>query len=544
MDPVTSAIAFAQAAGACYKSVTLFRRASLSYQSSSQFANDSPLSRLATSLITKYQAYKHANERIENLVVKIEGIWLKTRTQLEFLQSIVESIDKELLNYQNKCLERLNKELSLAILDIESLTNTEFESISLRSLSLSVKPLKKAHYAVIEKSLRRRVDELNSWHKDFDPSWFLIGRKADTGIDNILKNQSRDADTQEGVLNVISVIREAISATRTGASSRASVFLESSTLSAVSTPLPNSTVSLCSLKTDSTPVLLDMTTFDEDVDKGKYTTHVRDLAKLLSLSKPDTLGLLKCLGVIKIFESSGSLLQFQFIYQIPSTLNKASSLRTQLMGSPISLDARFRLSRSMARNLMAVHSADLVHKNIRPETIVVFEDSSDPLPVSFLLGFERFRPFKAGTSLTGDMVWERNIYRHPKRQGIKPEDEYIMQHDIYSLGVCLLEIGLWTSFVATAEQRLDSSKYTTMIERMRAGIAGEIKNIFIDMALENLPFAMGRVYTEVVLSCLTCLDQGASNMFANVRELYDEDGILVGVAFIEKILMRLESISL
>ena len=83
-----------------------------------------------------------------------------------------------------------------------------------------------------------------------------------------------------------------------------------------------------------------------------------------------------------------------------------------------------------------------------------------------------------------------------------------------------------------------------MIERMRAGTAGEIKNMFIDMALENLPFAMGRVYTEVVLSCLTCLDQGASNMFANVRELYDEDGILVGVAFIEKILMRLESISI
>jgi hypothetical protein len=495
-------------------------------------------------LITKYKAYKHANERIEILVVKIEGIWLKTRTQLEFLESIVESIDKELLDYQNTCLERLNKELSLATLDIERLTNTEFESISLQSLSLSVKPLKKAHYALIEKSLRKRVDELNSWHKDFDPSWFLVGRKADAGIDNTLKNQSRDADTQEGVLNVISVIREAIAATRTGASSRASVFLKSSILSAVYTPLPNSTVSLCSLKTDSTPVLLDMTTFDADVDNGKYTTHVRDLAKLLSLSTPDTLGLLKCLGVIKIFESSGSLLQFQFIYQNPSTLNYASSLRTQLMGSPISLDARFRLSKSMARNLMAVHTADLVHKNIRPEKIVVFEDSSDPLPVSCLVGFERFRPFKAGTNLTGDMVWERNIYRHPKRQGIKPEDEYIMQHDIYSLGACLLEIGLWTSFIATAEQQLENSKYTRTIERMRAGTAGEIKNIFIDMALENLPFAMGRVYTEVVLSCLTCLDQGASNMFANVRELYDEDGILVGVAFIEKILMRLESISL
>jgi len=33
-------------------------------------------------------------------------------------------------------------------------------------------------------------------------------------------------------------------------------------------------------------------------------------------------------------------------------------------------------------------------------------------------------------------------------------------------------------------------------------------------------------------------------MFANAKDLYDEDGILVGVAFIEKILMKLETVSL
>jgi serine/threonine protein kinase len=419
----------------------------------------------------------------------------------------------------------------------------------LQSLSLSIKPLKKVHYAVFEKSLRKRVDELKSWHKDFDPSWFLVGRKADASIDKALKNQFGQAAPQESVLDVISAIRQAIAATRTGTSSRASVFRESSILSAVPTPLLNSTISVCRLSTDGMPVLLDMTMFDADVDKSKYTTHVRDLADLLSLSKPNTLGLLECLGVIKIFETSGCLSQFQFIYKIPSTLSNASSLRTQLTGSPISLDARFRLARSMARNLMAVHATDLVHKNIRPETIVVFEDSSDPLPVSFLVGFERFRPFNAGTNFIGDMVWERNIYRHPKRQGIKPEDEYIMQHDIYSLGVCLLEIGMWASFVTTENPphpgpRLDISNQAVMLERVRAESAWKIKRTFTDMATENLPSAMGLVYTEVVQSCLTCLDQGASNMFADVKELYDEDGILVGVAFIEKILMRLESIFL
>lgn len=29
-----------------------------------------------------------------------------------------------------------------------------------------------------------------------------------------------------------------------------------------------------------------------------------------------------------------------------------------------------------------------------------------------------------------------------------PEEEYEMRHDVYSLGVCLLEVGLGTSFVS------------------------------------------------------------------------------------------------
>ena len=29
-----------------------------------------------------------------------------------------------------------------------------------------------------------------------------------------------------------------------------------------------------------------------------------------------------------------------------------------------------------------------------------------------------------------------------ERQGVHPEEQLVMQHDIYSLGVCLLEIGL------------------------------------------------------------------------------------------------------
>jgi hypothetical protein len=497
-------------------------------------------------LINKYQAYKNANEHIKDLIIQVEGIWIKTEKQLEILKSIVDSLDERLLNFQNACLERLERKLGLAILKLETLTDADISSISLQNLSLSIRPLKRLQYAAFEKSLRRSIDDLKSWHEEFDFGWYLIGRIADSNIDKALSKRPSSSAAQENV-NIISTIREAIQAGRTNPISEPPVFVEAKVLSSRRTPLLNSNLELCSLSIDDTRVLLDTTAFDADLDKVRYTTHAGVLAQLLGRSRPETLGLLQCLGVNKLFNPSGSLSQFQFIYKITPKLSKASTLRVMLTQPSPSLDAKFRLARSLARSIMAVHSADFVHKNVRPETIVVFEDSEDSLPVSYLVGFERFRPRTAGTNLIGDMVWERNIYRFPLRQGLRPEQEYEMQHDIYSLGVCLLEIGMWTSFVTTTDPpqpgpRLDISQQLQLAKKEHLKSAWEIKKIFLEMAREFLPSTMGLVYTEVVTSCLTCLDQGATNLFAAVKDTYDADRIAVGVAFIEKVLMRLESV--
>src|ERR1700742_2371886 len=85
------------------------------------------------------------------------------------------------------------------------------------------------------------------------------------------------------------------------------------------------------------------------------------------------------------------------------------------------------------------------YKNIRPETILIFASDSLRLEYPFLVGFEKFRPASGHTYRVGDTRRERYLRRHPKRQGISVEEDFKMQHDIYSLGVCLLEIGKWTS---------------------------------------------------------------------------------------------------
>ena len=105
----------------------------------------------------------------------------------------------------------------------------------------------------------------------------------------------------------------------------------------------------------------------------------------------------------------------------------------------------------MARGVLAVHSADFVHKSIRPETVLVFRGHRDENIKAYLVGFERTRPATAHTVLMSDRIWDHNLYRHPRRQGLRPSIPYIMQHDIYSFGVCLLEIGIWDSLVMSSE---------------------------------------------------------------------------------------------
>jgi hypothetical protein len=157
-----------------------------------------------------------------------------------------------------------------------------------------------------------------------------------------------------------------------------------------------------------------------------------------------------------------------------------------------------------------------------------------------LVGFEKFRLADGQTLRQGDSSWEKDLYRHPSRQGLQPEEDYVLQHDIYSLGVLLLEIGLWTSFVVqgsspdnfTPGPALNINGF--LAEKNQRKKATEIKRTLVDMASNRLPNKMGWKYTNIVLSCLTCLDK-VNNGFGDEDQFMDEDGILVGVRYIESV---------
>lgn len=134
-----------------------------------------------------------------------------------------------------------------------------------------------------------------------------------------------------------------------------------------------------------------------------------------------------------------------------------------------------------------------------------------------------------------------------------------MRHDIYSVGVVLLEIGLWQPFVnyshVTAREEGFAATATPADALTRGlfdsdGVAGaelmrdpdRVKAHFLSLAQTTLRRKMGTRYSRVVETCLTCLDEENED-FGDEREFFNEDGVAFGVRFIEKVVARLGQIS-
>ena len=198
------------------------------------------------------------------------------------------------------------------------------------------------------------------------------------------------------------------------------------------------------------------------------------------------------------------------------------------------------MARQLTQSVSYIHTYNFVHKSIRPDTILVLKNDDTDLAASFLLGFEKFRTADGQTLKSGDSAWEKDLYRHPQRQGFNPEDAYVMQHDIYSLGVCLLEVGLWQSFMTLDRNGimrptgLLASDIHNGSDLIDVGNAFRLKECLVELARTKLPGRMGDTFTEVVMNCLTCLDEDNED-FGNPEEFEDEDGVQIGVRYIEKV---------
>ncbi len=287
---------------------------------------------------------------------------------------------------------------------------------------------------------------------------------------------------------------------------------------------------------------------------------IRQFARELRDADPFTFGLLDCKGILK--EAQGAFpAGLAFVFRVPPTHPHPESLRGRLLGGADrahgSLSERLALAQQIAAAVSAVHLYGFVHKNIRPETILLFRQSLGEggagagSETAALVGFDVLREAEGRTRRMGDADWERNLYRHPQRQGLALEFDYEMRHDIYSLGVCLLEIGLWASFVGYHRDSAGVSGLGPGLSVLGEDMSGpklmknpeQVREGLLQLARSPpLRRQMGTLCARVVETCLTCLDTDNVD-FGDDKEFQDEDGVAVGVWYIDKVVVRLGEIN-
>ena len=451
--------------------------------------------------------------------------------QLDFVKRIWRGLDNEHQTIQTRILRVLIDKLSIIISKLEKLSK---KGTGDRVTERQVTEVKRWKYILIKKGLDESIEDLAWWQKMFDPSWFLILKVSSPFIDQELNRNGPAVSSFTSAYSLRDALREQ-------PLQKVSVFLPKDGLeTAWIREIPFASAKCIQRAGSDKWLVVDRIPCDPEVDIGLVTRDVRELARKLLSVDPFTFGILQCRGVVRIMKpGSGRPSSFDFVFQIPRELsNEPRSLRSYLSSNPnLTLTNRFELAKQMAKSISYVHTLGFVHKNVRPETVLGFQSNESGFDSFFLVGFENIRTADGRTLRSGDSTWEKNLYRHPYRQGLNPKDIYTMQHDIYSLGVCLLEVGLWESFL------LYEDSATAPVPAAALGIILDgpalkqpvlMKEHLIALAKRDLPKRMGERYEKVVINCLTCLDQDNAD-FGDQSEFEDLDGVVVGVRYIEKV---------
>jgi Protein tyrosine and serine/threonine kinase len=485
-------------------------------------------------LVEQYATFKNAADEINERVLWIESIWKRTTIQLDFLRKVCETLDEEHQDIQNRILQVLVSKLQAAIFQLERVKRKKGGKDS--GNNDNVVELKRFKYLWIKECVDDAIKDLEEWQKKFDPSWFLIMKVVNPVIDQELAKGKAEAAS----ISTAKGLRDSL---KEESQIKTSLFLpEGELLSANRQKIPFSTAQTMQRAASSKFFILDSVACDPEANTSLLTKDVRDLARKLIFADPLTFSLLKCHGVVKVIDrAKRRVASFDFAFRVPEGMGNPRSLRSVLLSADgnLSLSDRFKVAQQLATSVSYIHTYGFVHKNIRPETVLIFQNQKSVLGASFLVGFEKFRLVDGRTTRSGDCIWEKDLYRHPRRQGLKPEEDYTMQHDIYSLGVCLLEIGLWKSFVTYHDEGSHPSPSTLLAalndsEKDKIKKAFHVKDALVDLAKQRLPSRIGDKYTEIVVTCLTCLDESNTD-FGDSSEFEDADGVLIGVRFIEKV---------
>ncbi|KAK4668979.1 uncharacterized protein QC764_700990 [Podospora pseudoanserina] len=550
--------------------------------------------KLANKTLRICQAFRTAKKDLCDKVLLLETIWTKLEIQLVFLRGIKDHLTEELAQCHFDLLQRLRGTLLQAVSQLEAAASSIVASTSTGQGHVLTRMLQldRWRYAVAKRGLDALMTELQCWQSLFDPSWYTImligGKVLDPALQQLGQDRSRQlphSQSPASPLDHMFALRKAIDYTiNTDIRSANSIVMDETGWDfTTATSIPFSSVNVVARPESQSLYIMEGIGIAPNTNTNT-TSDAYQLCRRLQSVDPSIFGLLRCKGLIEIIDDNKTFPPGpQIVYHTPAQadpLKPPTTLRSLLLEQrPVCLSSVIVLAKQLVRSVSFVHTCDLVHKNIRPDNILLFPTALAalrPLELgqAFLVGFSQFRSINMETNRLGDTAWYRNLYRHPARQGLCILERYVMQHDIYSLGVCLLEIGLWRSLVWYPSTSSSTSStyhhpnhanssssvptpvpgYSLQLRKHLSdrdfehahlpGSTSWIKEDLVLLAKQTLPQRMGRLYTEIVVDCLTCLDDGNNEFGSSDVTHNKQDLIVVGIKFVERILGKIEGITL
>ena len=251
-----------------------------------------------------------------------------------------------------------------------------------------------------------------------------------------------------------------------------------------------------------TPVIVEWLYYDSEFSEELFV-RVEAIADLLSKEKPTEFLGLDCRGLFH--DQSKPAFGLLFPYPpspiqptrntVPITLAKIMiDSKNSRLRPP--LGDRFRLAYRLAVSALEFHKVGWLHKALTPFNIVFFQNATDmstsalsgvSISKPFVLGFSQSRPNEPNALTKGPAENQHEEYHHPCY--VEQGPPYISRYDYYSLGMILLEIGLWQSI-------------SNMRRDLKARSLVELRREFLTRRVPLLGHAMGERYVEAVKYCL------------------------------------------
>ncbi|RYP93465.1 hypothetical protein DL770_000349 [Monosporascus sp. CRB-9-2] len=266
-------------------------------------------------------------------------------------------------------------------------------------------------------------------------------------------------------------------------------------------------------------------------------------AKSLGVApKPSSLRTLECIGA---FEEKGDNTGYGFVYRYPEgkesdpiTLLQRLKGKRNLETQPF-LGDKFQLAFALADFLKEFHTINWLHENFNSHNVLFWEsptnNDANELTIShelrqpYVVGLQKSRPDGSFWQTDGPSTGKNlEDYQHPEYASA---ERYRQIFDYYSLGVVLLEIGLWRPL---STWKLKFREY---------GLA-RIQSELIRTCGTHLGIKMGVAYRDIVLRCMDgSLEDGLEESGPDGKGHVSSGGAAALGRFTERVVQPLEKLA-